>query len=99
LLAAFHELDATMTIRVFAPLLAIALAGCSAKPISQTDTGNNDLSAALIAVIDGCKIYRFVDGGRTVYFAKCGAAGSTSWERSCGKGCTEHDMVTSVSTR
>jgi hypothetical protein len=51
-------------------IAALALAGCATAPIRQAETGNPGRSADLIAVVDGCKIWRIYDL-HYVYFARC----------------------------
>lgn len=71
----------------------LLLSACGADVIETKDTGNAGVTGGKLAVMDGCTIYRFQDGSekRYIYFVKCNAGGTlnTSWERSCGKNCTE----------
>lgn len=36
--------------------------------------------------VDGCRVYRFEDGGHSRYFTNC--SGATQWHEGCGKNCT-----------
>lgn len=77
--------------RALALLPLLALAGCGADPIGQGETGNADVSAAQIATIDGCRLWRVNDGySYRVYMATCGPAqrADIQWEENCGKNCT-----------
>lgn len=69
----------------------LLLSACGADVMETKDTGNTGVTGGKLAVMDGCTIYRFQDGGerRYIYFVKCGNTVNTSWERSCGKNCTE----------
>lgn len=53
----------------------------------------------LLSETDGCKVYRFVDGG-THYFTRCGATVETvkNYTESCGKGCTRR-RTESITTK
>lgn len=69
-------------IRTVLVLTSLMLAGCGAEPIERTNSGNPDVSAGLLAEVDGCRIWRLSDGNsRNVYFANCsGRAQRMSWE-------------------
>jgi len=73
---------------VFTISAALLLASCGAEPIERSATGNADVSAGLLAVVDGCRIWRLNDGNsRSVYFANCsGRAQRAEWTeyRPCG---------------
>ena len=67
----------------------LLLAACGAHSIDDAETGNNEVSASKIAVIEGCSLYRVRDGyRRTVYVTICpNGAEQASWLENCGKGC------------
>jgi hypothetical protein len=73
---------------LFALSAALLVASCGAEPIERSATGNADVGAGLLAVVDGCRIWRISDGSaRNVYFANCsGRAQRVEWEerRPCG---------------
>lgn len=89
-------------VKVIIPLGVAAgfiLAACGADPIEIAQTGNSGVSAAKIAVVDGCNIWRIKDGtSETVYFAKCSGEVQTTmhWEDYCGKGCVKDKVALSV---
>lgn len=65
------------------------LIGCSKDPISSETTDNNEITVDKLFTNDGCTIYRFTDGGKLHYYARCEKSVdtiSTNYE-SCGKGC------------
>jgi hypothetical protein len=40
------------------------------RPASRLSTTNKNFNAELLFEVDGCKVYRFFDGGEAVYFTK-----------------------------
>ena len=46
-------------------------------------TNNALFNVELLFEVDGCKVYRFQDGGRSRYFSTC--QGSVSWNENHGK--------------
>jgi hypothetical protein len=69
------------------------LTGCTSDPVGTNATNNKNFTVDLLFENDGCRVYRFADGGQLVYYANCGARTQTSWDRSCGKGCTTRENV------
>lgn len=57
-----------------------ALFGCKKEAISSEKTKINNIELELLFEKDGCKMYRFNDGGRNVYWATC--EGKTSYSYS-----------------
>lgn len=72
-------------------LLLATLAGCQGEAESTTRAGS-DFKVDRLFKVDGCTVYRFHDGSRARYFTNC--AGSTQWEESCGKNCSQESGVT-----
>ncbi|QNJ57392.1 DUF4884 domain-containing protein [Pseudomonas phage Dolphis] len=70
---------------------ALLLAGCQKQAESTTQVGH-EFKVDTLFTVDGCTVYRFVDGVRPRYFTNC--RGSTEWSESCGKNCTHDDGVT-----
>lgn len=60
----------------------LMLAGCG-KPAESTTRVGNDFEVGKLFTVDGCTVYRFVDGIRTHYFTNC--SGSTRYTVSEGK--------------
>jgi hypothetical protein len=73
----------------FATLSILLLTGCGADVIKSSETRNPGVSGGVLAVVDGCTVYKLNDGDRNIYFVKCGGTTTTSWQSSCGKNCTE----------
>lgn len=53
-------------------MAAALLASCGNDPI-ETQTPSNGAKAQMIAVVDGCHVWRMADGFTTVYLTKCGS--------------------------
>jgi len=75
---------------VVAVAMMLVLFGCGAHSIDEADTGNREVTAEKLAVIEGCNLYRVRDGSRrTVYVTICpGSVANASWQENCGKNCT-----------
>ncbi|HEY1957862.1 MAG TPA: DUF4884 domain-containing protein [Polyangiaceae bacterium] len=71
------------TLFLFATL---ACAGCIAPPLATSATSNPSIQVDLLFEHDGCRVYRFIDGGYH-YFARCEGAGqaATVLPDRCGK--------------
>lgn len=54
----------------------VALVACAKDPISVNETDNAGFRVSLLFTTDGCKVYRFRDGGYYRYFVNCGSRGS-----------------------
>ena len=79
-------------------LLAVLLAGCGScgkGALTTVATNNTEFKVDHIFDVDGCRIYRFVDGGYYHYFANCPGSTVTGLQ-SCGKNCWRHDDVPTV---
>ena len=63
-------------------VLCLGLFGCANEPISRTYTNNNEIHVELLFEHDGCKVYRFYDGGYK-YYTDC--RGSVQWTEQHGK--------------
>jgi hypothetical protein len=73
-------------------IVGLTIVSCVAPPPqSVLKTSNPGFKAELLFEVDGCKVYRFYDGARPLYFTKCKDSTTTSsvgWIESCGKNCT-----------
>lgn len=71
-------------------LASMLVVGCYADAERDADGTNADVRVSLLTEADGCKIYRFRDGGRAHYFVRCGGSVTTltGHYESCGKNCT-----------
>lgn len=72
-------------ILIFLALVLVSLS-CDKEAKEKVETDNKEFNVELLFEIDGCKVYRFVDGGHNRYFTNCN--GSVQWHESCGKNCT-----------
>lgn len=61
---------------------AMLLVSCYGEPISTSSTSNSEFKVELLFEHDGCKVYRFNDGG-TRYFTTC--QGEVAWKEHYGK--------------
>lgn len=80
---------------VIAGAAALALAACDqVKPIQTAPTGNDEVYAGLIAIVDGCRVWRIsapTTGMREIFMTRCGpGAAQTQWHESCGKNCVRN---------
>jgi hypothetical protein len=68
-------------------ILFIFLYGCSVDPEQIEKTSNQKIKVDFLFEKDGCRIYRFVDGGHCVYWTNC--KGNLNWEQG-GKNKTQY---------
>lgn len=73
-------------------LALLILTSCQREGIKTEQTNNKEFDVTLLFEKDGCKVYRFYDGGYYRYFTTC--KGSIQWEESCGKNCTNPMEIT-----
>lgn len=76
---------------LFLILISLFLTSCFRKALIETETNNNEFKVDLLFEYDGCKAYRFEDGGRAIYYTNCN--GSTNWNENCGKSCNRNIIV------
>lgn len=83
-------------------LAVLALVGCASDPLQDPVTNQNGVTVALVATVEGCRVYRVkVDGG-TIYTTICGPESvATSWTRTdrCGRRCWRYVPVVVVTSR
>ncbi len=79
-------------------MLVLLLLACPQDPISTETTNNLNVPVEVLFNHDGCTMYRFEDGGRDHYFARCPESVTTVSPQSCGKNCTRDETVTTLST-
>lgn len=79
--------------------VAFSLSGCGKDPVATSSTNNPNVSVSLMFEHDGCKVYRFVDDGRYVYYSNCRGTTQSFKEETCGKGCIAHIPVTVQTVR
>lgn len=75
---------------IIALALLAALTGCNEKAAEASSAAGVEFRVDRLFKHDGCTVYRFDDGGRSRYFAKCEGAATShmEWRESCGKNCT-----------
>lgn len=78
--------------------MAAMLSSCSQDPVSTHSTDNPNVPVAVLFETDGCKVYRFTDAGRFVYFTSCAGTTTAFHSESCGKGCFK-SVPQAVTTR
>lgn len=61
-------------------VLAVALVSCKEAPQATVQSGN--FQVEYLFENDGCKAYRFQDGGRYIYYTDC--SGKTEYSYSSG---------------
>lgn len=69
------------------------LLSCDRPAQEVRPSSNSHVPVELLFETDGCRVYRFEDGGRDHYFAKCAVPASTMSTESCGKNCTRDSEV------
>ena len=85
---------------LFVVLVALGLlTGCSKDPVSSESTNNPQVPVELMFEHEGCRIYRFHDGGRRHYFVRCrNEIASTSSTQRCGKHCRRDELISTEVT-
>jgi hypothetical protein len=66
-------------------ILMMLLSGCNGKAQQVQTTTNPEFNLELLFEKDGCKIYRFVDGGRPVYWTDCRGKIESVYSQQMGK--------------
>ena len=74
--------------------LSLLLLSCAQTPVREAVSNNPNVPVAVLFVHDGCTVYRFYDGSRRHYFAKCvDATAETMTIQGCGKNCSYPENV------
>ena len=80
-----------MNTKIMLSLAALAMvAGCD-KPAESVAHKGAGFAVERLFTHEGCTVFRFKDGGYNRYFARCdgiAAQSTTTWQESCGRGCT-----------
>ncbi len=72
-------------------IAAVGLFGCLEDPVSGGRSSNSKIYVGLLFEHEGCRVYRFTDGGRSHYYARCLSSSVETFEthsENCGKNCT-----------
>ena len=80
--------------RIWIILAVLAFSGCIKDSVSKSSTNNPGFSVETLFDHDGCRVYRFDDGGNYRYFARCGSSTSTSWNEQHGKNSVPQEIIT-----
>ncbi len=77
------------------PLVLFLLAACNehGQPVPVTGAIGRFNTERLFQ-LEGCTVYRFVDGGNHHYFTNC--RGSVSDVKNCGKNCERPEEITTT---
>lgn len=78
-------------------MIILLLVACYKEPVDRKATDNPEVPVEKLFTQDGCAVYRFEDGGRMHYFAKCENATATAMStESCGKNCIRDVEIPTV---
>ena len=72
-------------IALYAMLAVVLLSGCLKEGQQTEQTTNGEFKVELLFEKDGCKIYRFTDGGHAVYWTNCRGKVESVYQQSSGK--------------
>ena len=70
-------------------VLIFTIISCTKPPIS-TNTSGRGFEVGFLFENEGCKLYRFTDAGRHIYYTNCS---STTYSEYCGKNCVRQVNV------
>lgn len=76
---------------VLVGIAALFLYGCKQSPESVQTVRADGFQVDILFTHEGCRMYRFLDGSRFVYYSNC--VGSTQWRENCGKNCSRDQHV------
>lgn len=68
---------------ILAALSITLLASCKGEALDTIQTTNQDFKVEFLFDVDGCKVYRFRDGGYYRYLTTC--SGGIQWDEKAGK--------------
>ena len=71
-------------------LLLVAVFISSCKEEAQSTIQNGNFKIEFLFEQNGCKMYRFQDGGRYIYWSDCQGKIQSDYSQSTGKGTTTH---------
>lgn len=76
-------------------LIALIFASCKKEAQQQVQSTNSNFQVELLFEVDGCKVYRFLDGDYK-YFTTC--KGSVSWNTTQSAGKTHKTIHHNIET-
>lgn len=68
-----------MRIVILLALVTLTVGACSNVPITREPTNNPRVPVDFLFEFEGCRVYRFSDGGESIYFVRCKEGIQTSW--------------------
>ena len=74
--------------------------GCMTPALQQAQSNNSAVRVDYLFAHDGCRVYRFLDGGYH-YFVRCDpptTSAATFDTRSCGKNCAVEESIPTTTT-
>ena len=71
-------------------IIGVLLNGCTRTAERLAKVSNKEFQVEQLFEVDGCKVYRFNDGGAERYFTNCGQA---FWREGCGKHCSREVAI------
>jgi hypothetical protein len=83
--------------KILVLISCIGMAGCNQPAEIVSSSTNPKVPVETLFSHEGCTVYRFYDGGRNHYFARCPGVTETvgQYSQTCGKGCvrTESENI------
>lgn len=61
------------------------LVACNKEAQQEVQSSNSEIKLELLFEHEGCKVYRFNDGGRNIYWSDCRGNMQSSYYQSSGK--------------
>ncbi len=78
--------------RIFSVLLIFVLSECVRRPQQVLSTSNRNYTLDLLFEHEGCKMYRFKDGDRYVYWTDCRGKVETAYRETNKYGSSEFNV-------
>lgn len=74
-------------------ILLVLLVSCKEPAQETVSSTNSNIKLDFLFEHDGCKMYRFLDGGRWIYWTDCSGQVTSEWTQNHGKASSqEHDQ-------
>jgi hypothetical protein len=72
----------------------LLLSACYSDGLETRTTDNEKFKIEMLFTVEGCRVYRFFDAGRSHYFSRCSNTSSAvTSTKDCGKGCTYPEEI------
>lgn len=72
--------------------IILLISSCVGDGLKTEQTENPSYAVSFLFEKDGCRVYRFYDGGSYRYFTTAKGS-SVEWNESCGKNCTREMSI------